>query len=73
MNVGVGVLLVLAALTFLLAAVLQCLSLRKQEELIERLERLQEPHVRWREDPPAQRPKTDPALSSHIVSRRPQG
>jgi hypothetical protein len=69
MNVGFGVLLVLAALTFLLAAVLQYLGLRKQEDLIERLERLQKPHIRWRKDTPS-RAKNDPALSSHVFSRR---
>ena len=72
MNVGFGVLLILAAFTFLLAVVLQCLSLRKQEDLIQRLERLQAPHVRWREDPPGQWARNDPVPSSHIVSRRPQ-
>lgn len=66
MSAEVAVLLVLAALAFLLAAVLQCLSLRKQEDLIERLERLQGPHIRWREDPPAPWARNDPALASHI-------
>jgi len=71
MNLGVGVLLVVAALTFLLAAVLQCLSLRKQEDLIERLERLQELQPRWRHDPPARRGAEDVVKSSHVMSRRP--
>jgi hypothetical protein len=71
MSVEIGVLLVLAALTFLLAAVLQCLSLRKQEDLIERLERLQGPHVRCRDDAPTPLARNDPALASHIAPRRP--
>jgi hypothetical protein len=67
MTAGLGVLLVLAALTFLLAAALHCVGLRKQEELIERLERLQNPLVSWREDiPPPER--NNPG---HFICQRP--
>jgi len=71
MELSFGVLLVLAVFTFLLAAVLQCLSLRKQEDLIARLERLQGPHVRWREELPNHWHTEDLAVSSHEVTRRP--
>jgi hypothetical protein len=69
MDLSIGVLLVLAALTFLLAVVLQCLSLRKHEELIERLERLQGLHVRHVTEPRAGW-STEDLPSGQIVSRR---
>jgi len=70
MQLSFGVLLVLAAVTFLLAAILQCLSLRKQEDLIARLERLQGPHLRWRDETPPRWHTEDLPASNHVISRR---
>ena len=70
MTVSFGVLLVLAALTFLLAAVLQCLSLRKHEELIERLERLQGLRIRPVQEAHDEWGTEDLLSSGHVVRRR---
>jgi hypothetical protein len=71
MDLGLGVMLVLAALTFLLAAIMQCLGLRKQEELIERLERLQGLYARQRPEPPSTWGTANLMPSEHILTRRP--
>jgi hypothetical protein len=70
MDLGFGVILFLAAMTFLLAAVLQCLGLRKQEQLIERLERLQGQRARHRDEPPSRWSVQDPNPAAHVLTRR---
>jgi hypothetical protein len=70
MDFGFGVMLLLAALTFLLAAVLQCFSLRKHEELIARLERLQGSRTPPRDEPPSYWSTKDLLSSTPITARR---